>query len=75
MTVHLFYFQFLFSGHFCSVDPCVVLFLVAEMNFFSLSNEAFERSYRGIDAIFNASESSSSFFSCHILSVYMISRV
>ena len=66
-------FMQLFSSHFCFLAIVVllifVLFLFAVINLsLLLFNVVFEVSYRCIDAIFNTRESSSSFFTRHILS-------
>ena len=62
------FFSPIFSS-LCSVEPCVVSIVSNRFNFFfffALFYVLFEATYGGIDAILNAGESSSSFFSCHI---------
>ena len=68
VSIQLFFFPFLFSGYFCSVDECVVNIVSVGCNqsFFALFYVVFELLYRCIDGIFNAGESCSSFFSWHI---------
>ena len=75
MSLQLFFFPFLFSGSFCSLDACIVCIVPGGWNqsssalFFYVVLESF---YRFIVAILNAGKSSSSFFSWHIQSVYVI---
>ena len=58
------YFPFLFPSNFCSFDSCVVCIVSSRSNQSSsaFSNVLFKFLYRYIDAIFNAGESSPSFF-------------
>ena len=56
MSIQLFFFPFLFSGYFCSIDPCVVSTVSGGCNQSSLVifYVVFESLYRCINAIFNA---------------------
>ena len=67
MPTLLFFFPF-FPAYFYSVDACVdcIVFGRSDQSFSAFFNVAFECLHRRIDAIFNARESSSSFFSWHI---------
>ena len=65
ISIQLFFLNFLFSGYFCSVDACVVCIVSGHCNRSSSAflNGVFEFLYRCIDAIINAGEPSSYFFS------------
>ena len=69
MSLQLVFFLF-FSCYFCSVVACVVCIVFVRSNQSSsvLFYVVFQLLYRCFDAILNAGESSSSFFSLHIQS-------
>ena len=60
-----FFFLLLFHNYYCSVDTYVVSGR-CNLSFLALFYVVFKSSYRCIDAILDAGESSSSFFSWHI---------
>ena len=64
ISIGLGFFTILFPSYFCSVDLYVVCIVsgYCNLSFFSLFYVVFESSYWSIDAIFNASELSFSFF-------------
>ena len=68
MFVELFSFPFLFSGYFHSINPHVVSIVSGGSNQLSsmFSYLVFKLLYQCVNAVFNASKSSSSFFSWHI---------
>ena len=72
-----FFFPFLFSGYFHTVDPCVVSIVSGGYNQSSstLFYVVFKLLYWCINTVFNAGKSSSSFFSWHFKSVNVISGV
>ena len=74
ISIELFFFPFLFSGYFCSVDACVDCIVSNHciQSSFALSYVVFLLLYRCINAILNADKSSSSFFSRKIQSVRVI---
>ena len=65
---HCFFFPFLFSNYFCSVNPRVVCIVSGCCNktHTALFHVVFESFYRCVKAVFNAGKSSSSFFSWFI---------
>ena len=77
IPIQLFLILFPFPCYCCSVDLCVVsyVFRYCNSSFFAPFNIFYESSYRCPDAIFNVVESSSSAFSRHIKSVYVIFRM
>ena len=60
-----FFYAFLFSSHFLSIDPRFVSIVSGGCNksFSALVYVVFESLHRGVNAVFNASKFSSSFFS------------
>ena len=62
MAIQLFSFPFLFSGHFCSVDACVVCIVFGHWNLFFF--------FYVIESIFNTGKSSSSLFWTHIVCLH-----
>ena len=75
MSIRLFVFQFLFSGYFYSLNACVVCSVSGcySQSSWAFFDGNFVSLTRCINAIFNVGVSFSSFFSWHILSVYVIS--
>ena len=74
ISVELFFFPFLFSNHFCSVDACVAYIVYGRCNSSSLAlfYEVFLSLYRCIDVILNVGKSSYYFFTWHLQTVYFI---
>ena len=75
VCIELFFLSFLFSGYFHFVEACNVWIVSGDCNQSSsaLFYVVVKSLYRSIDAILNVGKSSSSFFSWHMPSVYVIS--